>query len=258
MIAEWKRLLEYRRFLEEFTLQQLRTRYRGSILGFLWTLLNPLLVTVSFTLIFAWINRIELKTYAVYFFSGYVPWSFFLNATLAGTMSLVSNAHYISKVYVPKSIFPAAVLLTSFVDFGAGWVIALPLMILFGAPVTKAWLLLPVFTLVLAAFIAGVILLFATVTVFLRDFQFLWNTGSFLMFFFTPVLYPLAKMPVNVQKALQLNPMTSFVRLYQDVMTLGVVPPVLTMWIALASALLALSAGAFLFTRAQRRFYLYL
>src|ERR1700731_990150 len=109
-------VLHYRGFLREFVLQQLRQRYQSSVLGFLWTLLNPLLVYASFCLIFSVINRWDLKSYGIYFFSGYMAWTFFSSASLLAADSVIANAVYVTRVYVPKAVFPLSSIAVSLID----------------------------------------------------------------------------------------------------------------------------------------------
>jgi ABC-2 type transport system permease protein len=116
MLDELKRLAEYREFVKQFALQQLRVRYRGSVLGFVWTLLFPLLTCVSFTIIFGYISHADLKSYGVYFLSGYVPWLFFVNSASLANGSILGNANYVSKILVPKSVFPISSVFMSLVD----------------------------------------------------------------------------------------------------------------------------------------------
>src|SRR3954447_8385783 len=102
MVEAIQEISHYREFLREYVLQLLRARYRGSVLGFFWTLLNPLLVCVSFTLVFAVINRVTVREFMPYFLGGYVPWLFFQNTGSTATTAIVGNMHYVSRVYVPK------------------------------------------------------------------------------------------------------------------------------------------------------------
>ncbi|MBX5495457.1 MAG: ABC transporter permease, partial [Bryobacteraceae bacterium] len=133
MSHQFKQILDYREFIIQYTLQQLRTRYRGSILGFLWTLLNPLLVSLALTIVFSFLNRQDMKSFGVYFFAGYIPWTFFATATSASTMSIVGNAHYVNRVFIPKGAFPIVTLLVNLLDFVAGLAVVFLLMLAFGA-----------------------------------------------------------------------------------------------------------------------------
>ena len=123
MTRQFKELYDYRDFFFQLVYQQLHQRYSGSVLGFLWTLINPLLIYASFSIIFSMINHWDLKDYGIYFFSGYMFWNFFANSCLHGAESIVGNAGYVTRLYVPRMLFPFASLAVNLVDLGAGMLI---------------------------------------------------------------------------------------------------------------------------------------
>ena len=257
-MKEYKDLLEYREFLRQYTLQQLRNRYRGSVLGFLWTLINPAMVCLTFTLVFSYINRMEMRTFGVYFFSGFIPWTFFQTGTNQAIGSIVGNPHYITRVYLPKVIFPLAAVLINFVDFLAALPLIFLIMYLTGAAWSQALLVLPLSILLLSLFVIGLGLLFATINVYLRDFQFLWTSLSFMLFFFTPIIFPITMIPPQARGYFELNPVYSFIRLFQDPISKGTMPSMEVVALSAVYAVLAVLVGALSFSRAQKSFYMYL
>jgi len=258
MRDELKKLAKFGEFLRQYTLQLLRVRYRGSILGFLWTLLNPLIVCISFSLIFSYLNQAKIQTYGVFFLSGYLPWAFFLSATTASTFAILGNSNYITRMAIPRSIFPTSYVLVTLVDLLAG-LVALSIIIAWaGAPVSPAILFLPVSILLTTLFAWGVCLLFAALNVIFRDFFYLWSAASFLWFFFTPILYPIAKIPEGPRRFFECNPFLPFVRLFQDPLSSGRIPEPWTIGLACIYTSLAVIIGGTYFVRKQRLFYLYL
>jgi lipopolysaccharide transport system permease protein len=258
MLDELKRLAEYREFVKQFALQQLRVRYRGSVLGFVWTLLFPLLTCVSFTLIFGYISHADLKSYGVYFLSGYVPWLFFVNSASLANGSILGNANYVSKILVPKSVFPISSVFMSLVDLLAGLLALAIVMVFVSAPFSASLLIVPVSVVLTAAFTLGVCLLFASLNVFLRDFGHLWAVVSFLWFFFTPILYPMKNIPAGPRQYFELNPILPFIRLFQNPISNGTLPDPQTFLLAAVYSVASLLLGFTFFARQQRRFYLYL
>jgi ABC-2 type transport system permease protein len=258
MITELKQLIDYREFLRQYVQQMLHSRYRGSVLGFLWSLLNPLFICITFSVLFSSISGQPLHTYGVFFFSGYMPWTFFVSAVGGAIMSVVGNSHYVTRIYVPKTIFPLSVALVSFIDLLVAMPILFGVMIVSGAPLTPALLILPLSLLFLLLFTAGLCFLFASINVFLRDFSHLWTSLSFLWFFFSPILYPLEKVPAYVRPLLEANPIVPFLRMFQDPVSRGVFPDPGTILIAGVGSAIVAVVGFTVFTRSQKLFYLYL
>jgi ABC-type polysaccharide/polyol phosphate export permease len=253
-----RELLQYREFLVQTILQQMRSRYRGSVLGFLWTLLNPLLTVAILSVIFSYINNWDLKTFGLFFFSGYVPWLFFCNSASMATGAIVGNHFYVTKIYVPRLVFPLAVVALNLVDLGVSLMALLALAFLVGAHITAAWIWLPVSIVLTVLFTIGVSLLFAAATVFLRDFQFLWSNLSMMLFFFSPILFTLERIPPSARPYFELNPILPFLRLFQNPIFDGRAPAPETLALATAQAVVSLLLGYGVFVRAQRSFYLYL
>jgi ABC-type polysaccharide/polyol phosphate export permease len=251
-------LIEYREFLKQYVLQTLRSRYRSSVLGFFWTLLNPLLTCVVLSIVFSYINRVDLRTFGTYFFSGYIPWMFFLAATVAGTSCIVGNAAYVTRIYLPKVIFPIWSTLVGVADLLAGLLIVFGVMLFTQAPFTPALLVLPFSLLLLILFSLGLCFLFGALNVFVRDFQFLWTAVTFLWFFFSPILYPLTNIPEGARAYFAMNPIVPFLQLFQDPISRGLFPPGTAFVYASIYTAVSLVAGTFFFVRSQRSFYLYL
>jgi ABC-type polysaccharide/polyol phosphate export permease len=258
MWDELKELLEYKEFLRQFTAQQLKTRYRSSVLGLFWTLLNPVLTCLFLSVVFAYINRWDVRTTGLYFFAGYMPWLFFVGGTSAATSAIVGNTHYVNRVYVPRLIFPIATTLVNLTDLAAGMVVVLGYMALVGAKFTPALASIPVAIIVMGIFVLGVSFLFAAVNVFLRDFQFLWTSVSFLWFFFTPILYRITVLPAHVRPYFAMNPLVPFISLFQKPICDGALPPLATLGLAILYSVTMLGVGLTAFSRSERLFYLYL
>src|SRR5579883_1242230 len=123
LLSRFREIWQFRDFFFQLVLQQLRQRYQSSILGFLWTLLNPLLTYLSFCVVFSYINHADLREYGIYFFSGYMAWTFFATGIGMAADSIVNNASYVTRVYVPKTILPLACVAVSTVDLAASFLV---------------------------------------------------------------------------------------------------------------------------------------
>lgn len=258
MFDELKQLLEYKEFLRQFTAQQLKTRYRASVLGLFWTLLNPVLTCLVLSIVFAYINRWDIRTTGLFFFAGYMPWLFFVGGTSAATSSIVGNTHYVTRIYVPRLIFPIATTLVNLTDLAAGMLVVFGYMALVRVNFSPALATIPISILLMGVFVLGVSFLYAAVNVFLRDFQFLWASVSFLWFFFTPILYHITVLPARVRPYFEMNPLLPFIRLFQQPICDGALPSLNTFGLALLYSVTMLGVGLAAFSRSERSFYLYL
>ena len=258
MTAAFQDVIDHREFVKELVHHSLRARYRGSFLGFLWTLLTPLLFFISFTFVFSFINRADMRTFGIYFFSGYVPWAFFVAAASQATISVLSYAHLITRIRTPKMVYPAVVVIANCIDFLAGLFLIFVLMYLLGTPFTAALAILPLSFLLLLVFVAGMSYAFAAINVFMRDFSFIWNSINIIWFFCTPILYPIDRIPPHVRPYFELNPILPFIRMFQEPVCNGVLPSADTVLLAGTYAALAFVFGTSLYLKSQKSFYRYI
>lgn len=258
MIPKLKEAYDFRALLGYLILIQLQQRYQGSVLGFLWTLVGPLLVFASFSVIFGLLNGSNLKDYGIYFFSGYICWNLFANTCQSAAESVVGNWHLVTRIRIPRILLPFTSVAVNLVDLGAGLVVIVFLMVLFGAPVRLAIAFLPVSILITVAFSAGVGLLCAVANVFLRDFRHLLSSLLFLWFFFSPILWNPVRSNPSLAVMAKWNPVYPFLQLFQAPLWQGALPQPVHVWASGLIAVAALVVGVFVFLRYEDRFYYYL
>lgn len=251
-------LLRFRGLLATLTSRELKARYRGSVLGFLWSLANPLLLLAVYTFVFSVVFRPRTEgaqPYALFLVSGLFPWIWTSTSTLEGSMSLLANSGLIRKAVFPAELLPMVAVLSNLVHL----LFALPIVIvalaagrLLGYPVGGvSAFLLPILILLHLPLVSGLALGAAALTVHFKDARDLLANFLTLMFFLTPVLYPLdtiRHLP-PVWWAVRLNPFTPFILGYQEVLFLGRMPDTL-LWVQMATvSLVAWVLGAGLFER---------
>jgi ABC-type polysaccharide/polyol phosphate export permease len=258
MIAKLRELVSYRDWFREWIYLQLYQRYQGSVLGFLWTLLYPLLVFLSLSVVFSFLNHWNLKDYGLYFASGYVVWNFFANTCQHAAEAIPGSASFVTRVYVPKALLPLSSLAVNFVDLIAGLVLIHLFMPILGAPYSWSLAFLPVAILLLVAFVAGASLLCAMANVFVRDFRHLLGSALFLWFFFSPILWKKETLPAQIRPFLDLNPVAPFLTLFQEPIWHGALPGNDAILQCSAWAVATALAGSFLFFRSERKFYFHL
>ena len=245
----------YRELLWNLVLTELKLRYRDSLLGFLWTILNPLFSLLILSFVFSRIIRFEnLPHYTIFLFSGLASWLMIQQTVIIAIGSVVNNQSLIKKVYVPKIVFPLSNVLARFVDHGILLLLLLGFMPIFGVKMGWSLLFLPVSVGLHFAFGLGISLLLATAQVKVRDVQ---NAAGILFqafFYLTPIIYPLEALPEKLRPIFEWNPFYLFVRLIREPVWAGKLPPWEIVGAAVGLAAAALALGLWVFARREKYF----
>jgi lipopolysaccharide transport system permease protein len=247
-------VLRFRELIILLVSRDLKVRYKRSILGMLWTLLNPLLQMIVYTVVFSRIMRIGVPNYPIFLLSGLLPWTLLSVGTTGSAFSLLNNQALIRKVAVPQAVYPIAVVASKLVDLCLSLVPLAILAAVLGVTPGLPWLMLPVAVLLAAMLTTGLALVFSSMTVFFRDTRHLIDIFFQVWFYLTPVLYPLAfleRIPGRWSGLLALNPATPVVRIFQAIIYEQRLPDARTATAAALIAVVALVAGAIVFERAE-------
>ena len=238
-VAMVRDLMRHRSLVAALLVRQLQARYRGSILGFVWTFLNPLLLMAVYGLVFRYFMRIAVPNYALFLLAGLLPWTWFVSALSEGTNSIVGGSSLVTKSLFPTEILPTVVVLSNMVNF----LLSIPLMIIAAAlygilPDPLLWLLLAPVVVLQLVFTVGLVLALSALNVHYRDVQHVVANLLTLWFFLTPIIYPVSQVPEPFRKLFIANPMALFAETYQAIF-------VTASWPGLDSlGILALYAGA--------------
>jgi ABC-type polysaccharide/polyol phosphate export permease len=253
-------LWRFRQLVFLLVSRELKVRYKRSVLGVLWTMLNPLLLMVVYAVVFTTIMPAALPNFAVFLLAGLLPWIFFSTALLQGLMSVLVNQELVRKVRVPQAVFPISVVGSNLVNLALSLVPLFAMMIALRQRFTPALLFLPVGIGVLTVFTAGATLFLATATVFFRDVRHLTEVLLQMLLYLSPILYDVAQLGSRgswwsrlFHLELRLNPMSYLVPLIRDPVYYGRVPPLSTVGIACGCAAAMLLAGYRLFVRLEPR-----
>ncbi len=210
-------VFRYRELVRNLVLKDLKLKYRGSVVGFLWSLLNPLLNLAVYTIAFTYILHNTTERYVFFLLLGILPWTFFVNALMMSTGSIVDGGSLIRSVAFPRAILPMATVLFNFVQFALSVLVLLPLiMIFYRITPTASMLLFPLFLALQLLFTFGLAMLIATGTAFFRDIKHLLEVALAMLFWLTPIVYQLQIVPDSLRLPLLLSPMTSFVMAYRQ------------------------------------------
>src|SRR3954468_13064896 len=209
-------LYRYRSLLKALVLKDLKLKYRGSVFGFLWSLANPLLMIVVYTLAFTFILGIRTEMFVFYLMLGQLAWTFFASATMMSTTSIIDNTGLLRTVSFPRAIMPISTVLFNFAQYLLTIAVFLPIMFAwYRIPLVEPMILFPVVLVLHAAFTIGIALILATATVFFRDVRHLVEVALAVLFWTTPIVYELDRVPERVRLLILLSPMSPFVVAYQ-------------------------------------------
>jgi ABC-2 type transport system permease protein len=255
---EFLQILHYKDLLLNLVLRDLTVRYKRSVLGFCWTMINPLINTVVFTVVFSTIFRFAIKDFVIYFLSGYQLWILFSQCTILSSRCILNNGQLLKKVYLPKTIFVLSILLSELVNFGFAMLPLLLLVIIIGNKLSMALLFLPISLIIMILFTLGVSFFLAAVSVFFVDIMDMYQLLLMPWMYLTPIFYPLDIVPSKFIFIIKINPMYYIIDCFRAPIYLGHLPDPLNFFWAALSALVVFIAGVFLFTKLSDNFIYYI
>lgn len=255
MVKNLAELYQYRALLWNLTQRELKARYRGSVLGFLWTFLNPTLLMMVYALVFGVYMRQSLEHYTFFMFVGLLPWIWFSSSVGGGASAISDRRDLLNKVKFPPQVLPATVVLTNGVNFLLAFPLVVGLSLFSGVVPSPLILLTPVVFLLQLLFVLGATYLVSAMNVTFRDLQHIVTNLLTLGFFLTPIIYPLSAIPKEFRDpSLYLNPMSAFVCAYQDLLYYQRLPDPVPLFTATTSSLLLLALASAFFNRRREDF----
>lgn len=235
------RAWEYRHLLRNLVAKDLKLKYRGSILGFAWSILIPLMMIGVYTVAFKYVMKVETPRFVLFILIGLLSWSFFAGAVAGATDAIAGGGSLLKSVVFPRVVLPFSIVLFHLSQYVLTLAVFLPLMlILYGVPLSSRMLLFPIFLALQVMFISGLALGLSTATAAFRDVRHLVDVGVGMLFWATPIIYEISMVPEEFQFVALLSPATSYIRAYQDIFYYAVVPD-LSIWVVAA----AYAVGAF-------------
>lgn len=255
MIAYLTELARYRDLVVNLVVRDLKVRYRNSVLGFLWCLLNPLMMMAVFTVVFTVLMKSNIPNFPVFILVGLLAWNFHSAAVTGATGSIIRNSTLVMKVYFPREVLPISIVLSNAVNFVLALITLFAVIFAFGVQLSGSVLLVPVILVVQITFITGVVLILSALTVFYRDVEIITETVMMAWFFLTPVFYRLEDVfPAYARLLRIVNPMASIISAYRDVLYHGGLPGLDFLLRTFVTSLGLLLVGYVFFRRSARRF----
>lgn len=250
----FKSLYEYRELLKTSISKDIRGKYKNSILGIIWSFLNPLLQIAVYAIVFPLIMKSDLPNYTVFLCCGLIPWNFFSSAISRTSFTMIENGNIIKKVFFPRQILPISVVTSEAVNFMISTVIILAFVLAYGMGITQFIIFYPLVLLVQYLLLIGISFIVSSVTVFFRDLQHFIGIALQLLFYATPIVYASNTIPENFQWILKFNPMTYVINGYRDIFYYQQAPDFVSLLIVLGISIILCVVGYMIFNKLQRRF----
>jgi ABC-2 type transport system permease protein len=247
-------LWDYRTFFLTLVMSELRTRYKGSILGFLWTFINPLLILFVYYVVFTMVMKVRLSNYAMFLFIGILSWNMMSSGILSSISIITRQSGLIKKIYFPRVILPLSVVSASMINYLFSLIVLIPLLLVAKLYPNINWIYLPVVFLIQMLIASGISLLLSSINVFIRDVEHVMGIIFMLLFYLTPIVYTLNMVPLNYHLLIKLNPFSDVVLADQSIFYYGQPPHWKMLIYSFIISILVFSLGYTLFLKLNRKF----
>lgn len=244
-------LIKYKPLLFELVKRDVKTKYRRSILGYLWSLLNPLLMMVVVTIVFSYMFRFDIPNYPIYLLAGQIIFNFFSESTNFALTSIIQSNGLISKVYIPKYIFPISKIMSSFVNLIFSLMAIVIMLIMTKTKITFAIILFPLPLIYVFLFSIGIGLIVSIMAVYFRDMLHLYGVILTIWMYLTPIFYPASILPDNARFLMKFNPLFHFISVFREIVLYGNFPTLRSNLVCLGFVAISIFAGVLFFRKYQ-------
>lgn len=250
-----KEIYEYRTMISSLIQRDLRGRYKGSVLGFAWTFLNPLLQLIVYTVVFSNIMRAGIEDYYLFLFVALIPWIFFASSVSGGANSIISQKEMVKKIYFPREVLPVSYVTCQLVNMLLSFIVVFAVLLIAGKGLNlEALCYLPVVVLAEYLLAVSITLIASSVTVYLRDMEHILAIVTMAWQFLTPVMYSIDMVPEKLRPIFNFNPMTSIIVAYRDILYYKQVPQVKTLFHGYMFSIILLIIGWMIFGKLKQHF----
>lgn len=244
---------QYRELLKNLTLTEIKNRYQNTTLGFFWSVLSPFLLAFVLYFVFNKVFKSD-QNYAANLVLGIMVWRFFAIGTTMCLQSIVSKASLVTKVYIPRHLLVLSTLLANLFTSILELIVMVPILFVITGRVPATAALFPLISVLYFWLVYGIALMLAALYVYFRDLAHIWDVIVNLLFFCSPIIYPLTVVPYELVPFYMVNPMTQIIIIYRDVMVAGTLPSLSCVGIIIGFGTLFFIVGSFAFQKMQRRF----
>ena len=249
---------KFRPLLGELIARDIKTKYRKSVLGVLWTLLNPLFMMIILSVVFSNLFKFDVEYFPVYLLSGQLIFNFYSEATTASMSAIMDNGSLLKKIYVPKYLFVLSRVFSSTINLLASFTALILVMLAMRVELHYTVLLVSIPLIFIVLFSLGVGLILSAITVKFRDIMHLYSVFVTALMYLTPVIYPMSILPAWLTPIVKLNPITNILQMFRNVMIYNSLPSIASMIIAIVECSIMLVFGLYVFYKNQDDFILYI
>ena len=247
---------KFRPLLKELIARDIKIKYRKSVLGVLWTLLNPLFMMIVLSIVFSNLFRFDVEYFPVYLLSGQLIFNFYSESTTVSMSAILDNGSLIKKIYVPKYLFVLSRVFSSTINLLASFTALICVMFAMRVDLHYTVLLAPIPLLFIISFSLGAGLILSAITVKFRDVMHLYSVFVTALMYLTPVIYPMSILPEWLEPVVKLNPITNILQMFRDVMLYNSLPDLSSIVIAVVECTVMLALGLYVFYKNQDEFIL--
>ncbi|MCQ9628123.1 ABC transporter permease [Cetobacterium somerae] len=256
-MLEFLEVFKYKYLLSELVKRDIKIKYRRSVLGMFWSVLNPLFFIAITYVVFSTIFKSSIKNFPLYAMTGQLIFSFYVESTSMAMSSIIGNGSLIKKVYIPKYVFPLSRVLSSFVNTGFSLIALLIVIVVTRADLYWTYVLIPIPFIFIFIFSMGVSFILASLAVFFRDMIHLYTVFTTMLMYLTAIYYPIEIIPQNLQKYFLLNPVYRFISYFREIILYGRVPSLIETVICLGISIATLIIGIYVFEKKENEFILF-
>lgn len=250
----FKELYQYRELIKTNVHKEIRGKYKGSILGVLWSFLNPLLMVAVYAIVFPYLMRMTQENYLVFLITGVIPWVFFTTVVTTGCNCVWINGGIIKKVYFPRVILPISVVAAALINFLISCIIILIFVFFSGIGFSLNILWLPVVALIQSILSLGILLVLSAINVYVKDVEYLVQFIMNLVFYATPIIYNVSMFPAKFRWVLYLNPMAHLIDAYRSIFYYKSMPNLESLGIVGLVSIVILVLGYLVFNKLEKGF----
>lgn len=255
-MAVFRELIKYRQMIVSLVRKELRGRYKGSVLGFLWTFINPLLQLIVYSIVFSTIMRVvDTEKYYLFLFVALIPWIFFSTSVSGGANSIIANKDMVTKIYFPREVLPISYVTSCFVNMLFCFIVIFAVLIVSGTGINSAVLIyLPVVMIIEYMLALGITMITSSVTVFFRDLEHILGIVMMAWMYLTPIMYTPDMVPEQYRLLFNINPMCSIIIAYRDILYYKRTPVMSTLLYSAGLGIILLVVGFMVFSLLKKKF----
>lgn len=253
MLNYLKQIISFKDLLVNLTTKELKLKYKNSIIGFLWSLLNPLMMLMIYSIAFKIILKIQVENFPVFVFVGLLPWMFVQGSISQSTNSIINNQNLVKKVYFPRAIIPLSVVLSNFISLLINFIILFAALLFFKIQLTSSLILLPLILFITLLMVSGISMFLSSITVKYRDVSHLVEVIFMAWFYLTPIIYSSAMVPEPYHSYILANPMTGIIELYRTVLLYGKFPHLTELTLPLIYSCVVFLLGLLIFFKKENK-----